>query len=269
METPTLDIKKSLEEIRATYDTSRAVDTLNAMVLGPIGSGKTMLLTTCPRPIVIDCFDPGGMKSIRGDIEKGGIYPTLYEADDRRKPYAYTNWEGTLRQRVKEGFFDHIGTYCIDSFTSWVPCLMSQIVYRQSLKPKKERDEFLPAIQDYLIGLMTIRDVIKYIANLPCHFIMTGHMAKEKDELKGTVFDIFKASPSLQIEVPLLFDEVYITHIDASGVMNKYEMYTGKRGTNEAKTRIGGKGLFKLSEPQDIKNLLKKAGLPYEDKEVE
>lgn len=272
MQTPTLDIKKRLADIDATYDSTNLLNTFNAMILGTKGCGKTTVCATARRPIIFATFDPGGPKSIRDKISKGGIHIMSYEGESWRKPKEYARWEADYMKLETDGVFEQIGTYVIDSASTWIHAMMNCIVSKQMTERKKDRPNFLPAIGDYNVALYTMIDIIKRISNQPCDFILTAHMVKEVDQLTGGFVMTLKAFPCFQIDMPLLFDETYImadngVTDDQGGTIN--QLLTGKKGIREASTRIGAGGKFDLYEEPNIKNLLKKAGLPFEDKEVE
>ena len=271
MEQPTLNIKKRLEEIDEMYDSTNRLNTFNGMIVGPKGCGKTTVWATARRPIIAAMFDPGGPKSIRDEIRKGGIHIMSYEGESWKKPKEYAQWEADYMKLETDGVFEQIGTYVIDSASTWIHAMMNCIISKQMTERKKDRPNFLPAIGDYNVALYTMIDIIKRISNQPCDFILTGHMVKEVDQLTGGFVMTFKAFPSMQIDMPLLFDEFYIMADsgqtdEQGGTIN--HLLTGKKGIREASTRIGAGGKFDLYEKPDIKNLLKKAGMPYEDKEV-
>lgn len=271
MQTPTLDIKKRLEEITALYDSSGLLDTFNAMILGTKGCGKTTVWATARRPIIAAMFDPGGAKSIRSEISKGGIHIMSYEGESWKRPREYAQWEVDYMKLETDGVFNQIGTYVIDSASTWIQAMMNCIVSKQMTERKKDRPNFLPAIGDYNVALYTMIDIIKRISNQSCDFILTGHMVKEVDHLTGGFVMTLKAFPCFQIDMPLLFDEFYImadngVANDQGGIIN--QLLTGKKGIREASTRIGAGGKFDLYEKPNIKSLLKKAGLPFQDKEI-
>jgi len=272
MQPPTLDIKKRLADIDEMYASTNLLETFNAMIIGTKGCGKTTTWATARKPIIAAIFDPGGAKSIRDEINKGGIHIMSYEGETWKKPKEYAQWEVDYMKLETDGVFNEIGTYVIDSASTWIHAMMNCIVSKQMTERDKKRPNFLPAIGDYNVALYTMIDIVKRIGNQPCDFILTGHMVKEVDQVTGGFVTTLKAFPSMQIDMPLLFDEFYIMADsgktdDRGGTINY--LLTGKKGIREASTRIGAGGKFDLYEKPDIKNLLKKAGLPYEDKEVE
>lgn len=230
--------------------------------MGGIGTGKTHVLKTARKPILLDSWDPGGSKVLREEIKRGEVIPSRFEKDNYKVPTTYSHWEREFEQKLRLKMFDHVGTYCIDSLGPWLASMLHMVVYSQAQKPDKARPEFIPAIQDYLIVQMTFNDIVRKFLELPCDVILTGHTILDKDELTGEIYTQLKIQRSLQIDIPACFDEVYVTKV--VGIQEpKYEFQTRTVGNVQAKTRLG---CLQLYEPQDIKAILKKGGLPYEDK---
>jgi ABC-type phosphate transport system ATPase subunit len=55
----------TFDRVKQYYaDEAERQQTLNALICGDSGSGKTSLLRTCRRPILVHSFDPGGNKGL-------------------------------------------------------------------------------------------------------------------------------------------------------------------------------------------------------------
>ena len=271
-----LNIKVELDKLRAMYTADIAQDTFNALWLGEVGTGKTTLLKTCRFPILVHSFDPGGTKVLKKEIEEGKvIVDSRYEKEDANNPTAYHAWEEEFFRLRAGGVFDKVGTYCLDSFTTWFECLKNQITARKAVKPKAtsgyrgitSRSIGLMEQADWQVAGNIVRDMSKLCTALPCDFIMTGHLLLEKEDVSGRMIAYFNSIPSLRVNVPLLFDEIYVLLCQetSSGVARK--LLTQPTGKYVARTRIGA-GKFALYEEPDIKALLTKAGLPATDKEA-
>ena len=261
-----MDIQKTFPEIRAAFEKTRPAK-LNAMILGRYGTGKTNLALSGVRPIALDLFDPGGLelRTARAAIKEGWLLPTDFSG---KSPQEFGNWHKSLERRANEGFFDHIGTYIIDSGTLWV---RSHLV---SLMGSAEK----PSLQHYQVAGFNLAYYLKSIMEFPCDFIMTGHIVITKDEASGsmeTAFDVFESQKE---GIPRLFGEVWATRIVKTSKGPQYELLVSGDGKYAAETKIGGFGLFdSLREPnkaglvidhtkRTIVELKKKAGLPCEDK---
>jgi len=264
-----LDIKAKFADIDSAYKSSGSSTTMNGLIVGPIRSGKTVVLSTAPKPIAIDSFDPGGTKSIRPQIETGGIYPTLYEEDDPKNPFAFYQWLLEFNKRYDEGFFDYINTYCIDSFTYF---FQGALFYEKGLAEAAgmKRHRGLPALDDYRLVNLNVISIIQRIMSLPCNFFLTAHVAKEKDDMTGKYVSSIVASPKVQETLPATFDEVYIMQVDPKQpVANRYKFLTENDGMYECGSRLATvEGKLDKYEPANLRAILKKVGLPFEDKEI-
>jgi hypothetical protein len=69
------------------------------------------------------------------------------------------------------------------------------------------------------------------------------------------------------VTIPLLFDEIYVTTTKESSSGVTYQLLTARTGTYLAATRIG-RNKFEAYETPNLTALLKKAGKPYKDKEI-
>lgn len=251
-----LGVNKSYEEDPATASTS-------FLLYGEFGTGKTHMIRTARKPILVASFDPGGTITLE---ENGkllpGIYVERYESDRMKRPEEYINWEKKLEARLKKGFFQNLGTYVIDSFTTWSEAAMNEIVARE-VRSGKARYNNIPAIQDYQRLLMVTRDVMKAILGAGCDFILTAHMELETDPTEGTSGRIH-AFKSMKSALPLLFSEVYVNQAKRTSKGTEYSVITANTGRYIGRTRMGS-GKFDIEEKPDIKYLLNKAGRRAED----
>ena len=69
------------------------------------------------------------------------------------------------------------------------------------------------------------------------------------------------------ITIPLMFDEIYVTAPKEMSSGIEYRLLTKSTGTFLARSRLSADGLLDTYEKADIKHILKKAGMPYQDKE--
>jgi len=232
------------------------------------------MLKTARKPVLVHSFDPGGTKILREEIDNGSIIPMWeLEREDMNSPTAYRTWEDEFFRLRKQGMFAHVGTYCIDSFTTWFEALCNQIVKRKSSNTKSAaeyagalgRETGLMELKDWQVAGNIVRDMIKLCTALPCDFILTGHIMLTKEEVSGKMIAFFNSIPSLRINIPILFDEIYILQAEEVNKEIRRQVLTAPDGKYIAKTRIGS-GVFETREEPDIKKLLAKAGLPTDDK---
>lgn len=271
-----IDIKKEFETIRSMYDSQAQQKSFNALIYADFGGGKTRLGKTCRLPLHIDSFDPGGTKTLRDEIEgkktstKDDPYQatgkiladTRFEIEDPMKPTAFELWDKEYHRRKREGYFDYIGTYMIDSSTTWAAAAMNVIL------KKACRLGGPPFQQDYLPAMSMIENAIKDMLTLPCDVILTAHLDVDKDEASGKMFVGPMFVGKLKQRIPLLFDELYCAQVKRTSSGEVYSLLTRSDGIFKARTRLGKEGIFDSNEVPDIKALLKKAGYSTEDKEV-
>lgn len=276
VQAPALNIKVELDKLRKMYTADIAQGTYNILALGEVGVGKTSLLNTCRFPALIHSFDPGGTKVLWNNIESGHIVAdTRFEKEDSNSPTAYMDWEHEFFRLKNGGVFEKLGTYCIDSFTTFIEALKNQIVKKKSVKSKTsanyrgalDREIGLLEIQDWQVIGNVMRDMIKLCTSLPCDFILTGHLMLEKEEVSGRMIAHFNSIPSLRINIPLLFDEIYVLQSVETSQGVEHRILTQPTGRYVARTRIGS-GKFDLYEEANVKKLLEKAGLSTADKSV-
>lgn len=255
-----LDIQKEFESIRAMYKKDPRQGTFNALILGKSGTGKTNCLKTCRAPVLLHSFDPGGSKTIRDEIATGRILcDTRFETEDPRRPTAYNMWENEFRKLRDGKFFDNIGTYCIDSLTTFSDALIHEMLNRakRAGQPMQKQDWGA-----FLNGMM---ESVNSILNLPCDVIITGHLAMTTDDVTGRGEAGILIGGQSKDRLPILFDEVYIATAQETAKAIEYKFITANTGFYNARTRIGA-GKFSTYEEPNIKALLKKAGMPCEDK---
>jgi len=258
-----LDIKKEMAEIRKLYAEDKTQDSFNLLLLGETGSGKTHLLQTCRRPIHIDSFDIGGTKlpSIRKGVEEGWIIvDTRWEHEDVYKPDVVDLWAKEMERRVKMGYFNALGTYCLDSMTSWTEALMNRTLKKAGIAAHTPR-----FTHDYLPTKTDLRNFVSRLLKLPCDFILTGHLRADKDEVVGTVAMRLVTIGDLDVKLPSLFDEIWTMQVKDGSKGPDYSILTSPKGYYKTvRTRIGS-GKFEQFEKPDVRYLLQKAGREVKD----
>ncbi len=258
-----LDIKQTLSEIQQMYKDNSRTTSFNALVYGPMGSGKTRLLSTCRLPVLVHSFDPGGTTTIRDEIAAGKIIAdNRFEGDDPKNPKVAQLWDREYSRLKQGGVFDKIGTFAIDSGTTFSGAFMNEVL------KKAGRAGGTPQQNDYLPTMVMLENAIKDITALPCDFVFICHEDTDKDEATGKLFVGPLLIGKLKYRIPILFDEIYYATTTETSAGVNYKLLTRSTGLYKARTRLGKGGLFETYEEQDIKKLLKKAGYSTEDKVI-
>lgn len=242
------------------YKESAGARSFNALIYGDLGTGKTNILKTARLPVFVHSFDKGGTKTLEDEINEGKVLvDSRGEDEDSKKPSAYRDWEKDFNEKKKIGFFDNIGTYSLDSITSWGEAVLNAVMKSEG------RAGGVPILRDWMIQMYVMRDAIKLINSLPCDCILIGHLDSEKDEVTGKLVTGPMVTGKLKARLPLLFDEIYVTLSKETSKGIEYSLLTRNSGFYKARTRLGRGGKFDTYEVQDIKALLKKADMLIDD----
>lgn len=266
-----LKAKEHFAKTMAKYKKDFQNQTFNALIYGDFGTGKTHLLQTCPKPVYIHSFDPGGSKTLRKFIEdpESGIYAdSSFElAEGRSKAKAYYDWDREFKQMKKDGIFEHIGTFVIDSITTMSAAIIEAAESQNSKNnPISGLGVMIPQLRDYQVQMAAIEYIVAECTSLPCHFIMTGHIDMTKDEVSGSLVTGPMITGKLSQKIPLLFDEVYVTKTKQTSRGLEYNLLTRNDGYFKARSRLSANYPIDTYEEQDIKKILKKCNFPHEDK---
>lgn len=261
----TFDPKEEFARLQQVYKDDERQSSFNVLLLGESGSGKTFLARTARKPVHIDSFDPGGSTSVRDLITSGDIVvDSQYESEDPTSPHAFPKWKKEFDYRVKNGYFDHIGTYIIDSSTTWSEAIMNSILKKAGISGQAPR-----FTKDYVPQKIEIRNYLRKCLDLPCDFILTGH-AEAKDDIdeqgRSIIKFRFMTTGKGVTTIPLLFDEQYFLITRRSSKGPEYKMVVQNDGIYPARSRLAGNNKLNPLEDPDIKKLLKKVGFPAEDK---
>lgn len=257
---PFLKVQERAEAAIAQYRMSGS-SFFNILVLGDSGSGKTSLAATCPFPVFIDSFDPGGTKTeaLQALIERGDIIvDNRWETDTWKKPFAFREWEKEMFARRDEDFFSYLGTYILDSATKWSDSMMFEILRLGRSKSGASRVGQRPEIQDYLDQQLTAVDWVSFLMGMKCNVLVTGHLGLEKDELSGKIESGPLMYGKLAKKFPIAFDECYVARPRPTASGSEYRIQTQNDGYYIAKSRIGGTK-FEMFEAPNVKELMKLA----------
>ena len=254
---PPLDIKKTMDELHAMYAGSAGAAKTNFLIYGDMGSGKTsMAVDTCRKPCLVHSFDPGGCDSVDPKLIASGLVlvDNRFERDSAKSPVAFEAWDKEFERLLNGGFFANIGTYVLDSATTWSSAAMYAVL------KKAGRAAGVPQQNDYLPQMTMLENAIKVICALPCDVVLTAHQKADKDEITGKISATPLFTGKLTQRIPLLFNEIYHAVAKETSKGTEYSVQTQACSTYMARTRLGRRGSFEKFERPDIKYLLKKGG---------
>lgn len=255
-----IDLSSYIRNVRDMYSQDVGQQTFNCLLLGEVGAGKTHMLKTARKPILIHSFDPGGTKHLKQGIEEGWIVvDTRFETDRMKSPEAYKLWEKEFEAMYSADIFEGIGTYAVDSFSMLLLALKYKILKDQG------RKDGVMTMHDWQVLGNVITDMVKTTNSLPCDVIYTGHLTLEKDDVTGKQKAMISTIPSLQTILPQLFDEIYVIESTETSKGINRSVVTANTGKYQARTRIGS-GVFETREEADFEHLMKKAGFEYDYK---
>lgn len=275
----TLEVKKTIQEIDKTYkDMMGDQVSFSCLLMGIYGSGKTRCACTGRLPILVDVFDPKGSVIFHTDPylnklrTEGKLKIRPYWSENSQEPSQYKKWEKQWQADCKSGFLSLFGTYVIDSGTSWLEAMANYVSRRKGGKRNYELDGRIITgnleIQDYIPIYGLVMDMIKLSSSHGCDFIYTAHLLTVEDEVTGKIVAVLDTYKRLKSKIPKCFSEKYVmVKRDASGGPI-HELLIHSTGKYEASSQLMASGKLGDIEEPDLKKLLKKAGLPTEDKPI-
>lgn len=270
---PKLEIKTAISDIDKMYSIND-MSHFSMLVSGYPKTGKTSLILTCPRPILIYSFDPKGTLVLRDAIKEGWCKVLTYWGEHSQEPSEYMRFEEDFERHLEQGFFNYFGTVCIDSFTFFMEALTNQTSEAMGSIKMGEKGTVqkrilnLPHMGDYRVIYNTVRDVIKLASNEDCNFLLTSHLETYEDELTKEVSTDILTFNKLKGIVPAMFTENYIMMIKKGPNGPEHWLQTKTYGRFKAGSQLGMGDRFDLYEEPDIKKLMIKAGLDPKDKVI-
>ena len=274
-----LEAKKRIEEIEQIYNEMQGDYTsYSALIKGVEGSGKSTFLTTGRLPILVDLFDPKGAVLFNTDPrlirlrKERKLFVRFFIKENSQQPTEYLRWEKQWQKDCKSGFLSMFGTYGVDSGTTWLEAMANYITHAKGGK----RDYLIQGIrktgnlqiEDYIPMYNMVMDLIKLSSSQGCDFIYIAHLVRKTigDGEFSQVVTELDTYERLKSKIPKLFAEKYCMVKKPSSQGSKRILLLDSTGEYEASSQLMASGKLKKEEEPNLKELLKKAGLPTEDK---
>ncbi|MFQ5788327.1 MAG: AAA family ATPase [Thermodesulfobacteriota bacterium] len=265
-----LEIKKSIEEIDGMYkENVGEEDTLGALVSGDPGVGKTTMITTAPKPILIYMFDPKGQIVVKRNLKKNEYRIVPLWKEQSQTPTEWKRFVELSEKHMELGLFNIFATVAIDSLTFALEACTNYVAdFAPSLKMEASytnRPRNLPFLGDYRIIYQEVLDRIKRFSGYPINLIVTSHLETSADELTGEIKANILAFKKLKGLIPPLFTEKYVivTKPGPDGFAKRI-LLTQPKGRYIASSQLG----LEPKEEPDFKMIMEKAGLSIADKEL-
>ena len=270
---------KRLESLTARYKdqykTAASTSYWHGLVVSVKGVGKTYLIKTMPKPVFVFSFDPGGTDTLIKEKKEGSVIIETYETDDFSKPHAYMNFQKDINEMGSTGFLKEFASVCFDSLTLLQSIMVSHLMkVNGRLGPTTglmNPTEHGMRIQDWGTILTLMRMHITQLHSLPCHTLMTGHVEKKLDEIKGGFVRQLSLGGASKNHIPYMTSEVYylLKQDRDKGDLKKGSRYllTEGDGDYEATSRLAVTGKIKQYEEPNLRRLMKNVGLEADDKD--
>lgn len=255
-------MNKELQDVQLRYKDNPKSKRFSALIFGALGCGKTKLAETCPKPVLIHSFDPDGTNSIDPSLIESGdvIVDNRWEGSGPFYQTAFNDWEQEMRNYLNSGVFEEVGTFMVDTLTTWSFSARTLIQHAtKDLEVNKkitaiEKLAKAPDRWDYSLEHNTVLNCIRLILSVPCNVIVTAHDQVKVNENEGVIERAILATGKLTGLIPPLFSEFYGMERDG----DKRYLITQKQGKWPARTRYENK--LQPQEAPDISNILRKIG---------
>lgn len=249
------------------------------MFYGDWGTWKTTLASTMPRPILMQTFDPGGDKifHVQKGVEKDEIIvdKRFQEREFMNSEQRFKEWNTDYRKMKNEGVFDQIGTYVLDSLTTFQRFVIDATIAgnKKNKKISKYMPVKVPQMRDYNVQHAAIEYAISDMLELPCHVMIIAHAEEGRDDDSNLSYcRPLITGAKLRSQLPMLFDEIYISVDERKGV----ELLTSPKNYYKARSRINKfspkiKDSYLIKNPEDFsfsRDILFPAGYCSEDEIV-
>lgn len=226
--------------LAAVTEVEESTGPYTGILYGPMGTGKTSLAATAPKPLFMD-IERGTkvLKVYKDERSKVGVLPWRDFATFERM-----SWE------VRNGRVGDYQTFVLDSVTELQKKHIDEITASEynrtnasGYQGTKRDNPYVPWQQDYKLSTEAIRRVCMVLRDSPINIIIIAHQYEEKDEDTGSLISIRPGiTPSLAQSLVGMVD--FVAHITAEAKDGKFvqraQISPGRKVS--AKNRIGAIG---------------------------
>lgn len=216
-------------------------ESLNILVYGRNGTGKTEFAGTAPKPILFIDTDKGITTILSSPRiqQKDQIYvvPVADQPDPQHptpQPLGFLTVKQVLSDIAKTGKYGTVEpkTIVIDTLTTTASFAMSYVLYINKHSGQQ------PTLPDWGRQMRELVDIITTGVGLKQNFIVLAHEQYVKDELSGRIWCAPLITGKLAMEIGLYFDELYHANVKEVGGKHEYILETKASGLVTAKSRL-------------------------------
>lgn len=215
------------------------------LIFGDSGAGKTVFSTSFPGPVHVCDFDlkiSSAASFYKGSDQLDKISYEQYPFNQKKPGESgrrFNDHMGELKKAAEEGKFPY-KTLVIDSLTTASDRLMEYLMSQNpGIKRTVTKGGQAPALQDYGVFRIFMKQFISEVINFPCNVIFTAHIETVKDEDSGRVLNIPMLTGKLAKELPIYFEEVYLAKVAGEGAQRKYMLQTQSDRKFNCRTQRG------------------------------
>lgn len=249
-------------ELLKINDTSSQVKKLNILLIGEVGSGKTTMSVTGPKPVYYYGLDLAGSDHLAKFAQQGWLVrDTRFQNDDPQNPTVFARFAEDLTWKIRNKTFHSFGSVIVDSGTGLMRTSLAQVL------KERNRAGGVPSgagfgESDYSHAQNKLKNVLYQLLMLPCTVILTAHVDIWKQEATDRIFTGVALTGQLKKDVPGMFGEVYYMMPELTPTGMKWQVITQFDGTFNARSSIGR---LAQKEPANIMTIMQHAGLKIPD----
>lgn len=175
------------------------IEYLKMLIFGESGAGKTTVLGTAQdselsSPVLL--IDVEGGSTVLSDKPKVDV-KQIRSTDGVQKI------ADILHKHPK-----YYKTVQLDSLTDFREINMSEVMHEQYNKKPETTDLYVPSPREWGKSGAQIKEILRYLKDLPCHVVVTTLMEDKKDEKTGKITTEPMLPGQLRKHVPGFFDVV-------------------------------------------------------------